>query len=66
MSYLKEHPEARDTVEGIVQWWLLERKIIHQTALVKEALTDLVSQGLIIEYTAQDSQTFYSLNRDGH
>ncbi|UCH82346.1 MAG: hypothetical protein JSW20_06845 [Nitrospiraceae bacterium] len=66
MSYLTEHPEARDTLDGIVQWWLLECRIIHQTAVVKEALADLVSQGLIIKHTKDDSQILYSLNRSEH
>jgi len=66
MSYLTEHPEARDTLDGIVQWWLLENRIIHQTAVVKEALADLISQGLIREYTIDESKTLYSLNQSEH
>lgn len=66
MTYLTEHPEARDSLDGIVQWWLLECRINHQTALVKEALADLVSQGLIIKHTIDDSQPLYSLNRSSN
>lgn len=47
LAYLVEHPEAQDTLEGIVQWWLLERKIKYQEILVKEALTKLVQDGYL-------------------
>ena len=45
MAYLVDHPNARDTLEGIVEWWLLEREIKFETARVKEALSNLVAGG---------------------
>ncbi len=47
LAYLLEHPDAGDTVEGIVQWWLLERKIRNEERLVREALSELVNRGLL-------------------
>jgi len=66
LAYLVEHPEAQDTLEGIVEWWLLERKIKFQTARVKEALSELVSKGLILEKKGSDSQTHYRINQTRH
>jgi hypothetical protein len=63
LAYLVDHPEAQDTVEGIVEWWLLERQIRFQTARVKEVLSELVTKGLIIEYKGIDSQTRYRINK---
>jgi hypothetical protein len=63
LTYLIEHPEAHDTLEGIVEWWLLERAIKFQTARVKEALSELVSKGLILEKKRSDSQTHYRINQ---
>ena len=63
LAYLVEHPEAQDTLEGILEWWLLERQIKFHTARVKEALSELVSKGLILEYKGLDSQTRYRINR---
>lgn len=51
-------------LEGIVEWWLLERKIKRQTANVKEALAELVAKGLVLEYKGVDSQTHYRINQD--
>ena len=63
LAYLVEHPEARDTLEGIVEWWLLERQIKFQKAIVKEALSELVAKGLILELKGTNSQTHYRLNQ---
>jgi hypothetical protein len=65
MAYLGEHPEAQDTLEGIVEWWLLERKIIHQIDKVQEVLADLVKKQLIIETKSGASGVLYRLNLEG-
>ncbi len=63
LSYLAEHPEAQDTLEGIMHWWLLEREIKFWTAEVREALAGLVREGLVVEQEGPDSRTRYRLNR---
>jgi hypothetical protein len=63
LTYLVEHPEAQDTLEGIVEWWLLERQIMFQTARVREALSELVAKELILELMGLDSQTHYRINQ---
>ena len=62
LAYLNEHPEAQDTLEGIVEWWLLERQTKFQKARVKEALNDLVALGMILEIVGLDSQIHYRVN----
>lgn len=63
LQYLIDHPNAQDTLKGVVNWWLLERTIKRRTALVKEVLDKLVADGLVIEQHGSDSQTLYKLNR---
>lgn len=63
LAYLAEHPGAQDTVEGIVEWWLLEQKIKRHTAQVKEALAELVTQGLVLEHKGRDARIHYRMNR---
>ena len=58
LTYLSEHPDAQDTLEGIVEWWLLERKISHQTKTVKEVLDTLVSTAQIDE-DKRGNKTYY-------
>jgi hypothetical protein len=64
LAYLAEHPEAQDTVDGIVEWWLLERQITYQIIRVKEALSELVAKGWILENKAMDSQVHYRVNQN--
>jgi Fe2+ or Zn2+ uptake regulation protein len=63
LSYLIEHGDAQDTLEGIVEWWLMEQSIVTRTAQVREALDDLVAAGLLLERRSQDSRTHYRINR---
>ena len=63
LDYLAEHPDAQDTVEGIVEWWLLERQIRFQTARVKEVLSELVAKGLVIEQNKKGSKIHYRVNQ---
>ena len=66
LVYLLDHPEAKDTLDGIVEWGLLERKIKYQTDIVKQALAELVGRGLILEYKGGDSRIRYRMNQDRH
>ena len=63
LAYLAKNPDAQDTIDGIVEWWLLAQHIERHVARVKSALAELVQQGLIIEKRSSDSHIYYSLNR---
>jgi hypothetical protein len=62
LAYLAEHPEARDGLEGIMDWWLLEQKIRYEMRVVKEALSELVEHRLIIEEKADRRPPVYHVN----
>lgn len=61
LEYVHQNPEAQDTLAGITQWWLPE-EMRTRTALVSEALMDLVSQGFILEHKGKDAQVHYRIN----
>lgn len=63
LAYLAENPDAGDTFDGIVEWWLLRQRIKFETRNVSEAVTKLVSDGLIEEHEGSDSRIFYRVNR---
>ncbi len=63
LAYLVDHPNARDTLEGIVEWWLLERVVKFQEAQVKKALAQLVAKELILEEKGSDLQIHYRINQ---
>jgi hypothetical protein len=62
-AYLIENPRVQNTLEGIVEWWLLEQEIIFETARVKDALSDPVARGFIIEKKGSNSQIQHRLNQ---
>jgi hypothetical protein len=63
LAYLVEHPRAQDTLEGIMQWWLLEQQIKQWIAQAQTALAELVAQGLALERKGKDGQIHYRVNR---
>ena len=65
LNYLLKNPDARDTLEGVVQWWLPEQEIKRRTAAIKEALDELVDAGLLSERKGKDAQISYSITSQG-
>jgi hypothetical protein len=63
LAYLVEHPRAQDTLEGIMQWWLLEQEIKRWMLQVQAALTELVAQGVVVESQGKYAQIRYRINR---
>jgi len=63
LAYFADHPEAKDTVEGIVTWWLLEQRIKQTKAQAKSALTQLVAAGLLIAREGTTGRVYYRVNR---
>jgi len=63
LSYLTRHPDAGDTFDGIVEWWLLEQRIKFETRNVSEAVARLVAEELIVEHVGADSRVTYRVNR---
>ena len=63
LGYLVERQDAQDTLEGIVGWWLVKQQLIEQTATVREALDELVDEGLLVSRPDSSARMFYGLNR---
>jgi len=61
--YLSDHPDANDTLEGIVHWWLLERKIVCEINAIREALSNLKGQGLIKEINDNNLTVYCHINK---
>jgi hypothetical protein len=61
LKYLSDHPDASDTREGIIAWWLMERRIKYQSMLVQETLAKLVEEGTLFEIQIDQSPPVYGL-----
>ncbi len=59
MRYLAEHPDAKDTVEGIAGWWMLERRMQASVADVKAGLDRLVASGRMRAEQHADGRIYY-------
>lgn len=64
LAHVVGHPNAQDTIEGLVEWWLLERRIAEARLEVRLALTELVGRGLMIEAFGADGRARYKLHQD--
>ena len=58
--YLKCRPNAADTLEGIVQWWLPHQSYEQGKAQVQKTLEDLVAQGVVKKDRLSDGTAIYS------
>lgn len=47
LSYLEQRPQAADTLDGIVRWWLPQQRYSIAQARIEATLQRLVSQGLL-------------------
>ena len=63
LAYLAKNPDAQDTPEGIMEWWLSGRAAKRSVVAVEKALTELVVRGLILERRGKDARTYYKVNR---
>jgi hypothetical protein len=62
LAYLKEHPQAKDTIEGISQWWLGREVSTHRLADLEKAVSRLLSRDLIVSTQLKGSPPCYAVN----
>jgi hypothetical protein len=64
LRYLVDHPDAKDTVDGILEFWL-PSGVNRGKREVQEVLDVLVSaKGWLTERKTGSSETFYGLNKN--
>ena len=56
VEYLEKHPDSKDTIMGIAQWWVAEKQ-----SRVEAVLEKLVEEGLV-EKKIFSSLVLYSLS----
>lgn len=64
LRYLDQNPNAADTVDGILEWWLPKQSIYEEEKVVKRALDELVKRNLILATRASDDRRHYRLNTE--
>jgi hypothetical protein len=64
LAYLRAHPEAADTLDGVVQWWLIRSRYLRGLRQVRAALALLIERGQVVERTGADATRLYCAATD--
>jgi hypothetical protein len=64
LRYLAENPNAADTADGVLEWWVLKQSIFEEEEVVERALDRLVEHNLIHSVQLADARKHYHLNAD--
>jgi hypothetical protein len=62
LAYLYRHPDAADTLDGIVNWWLPQQRYESACQRVQSALNELVAAGQLRRDTLPGGAALYTLN----
>ena len=63
LRYLQEHPDAKDTLQGIAQWWILRECAERKLSEVEEGVSVLLTKGLIVEMRREGLPSYFALNK---
>ncbi|SDJ51640.1 hypothetical protein [Microbulbifer yueqingensis] len=63
LGYLEKHPEAQDTLDGVLQWWLVRNRVMAGLNGLQAALAQLESEGEVARVTGNDGQQWYRAAR---
>ncbi|MEO5829108.1 MAG: hypothetical protein ABIQ36_00910 [Rhodanobacter sp.] len=63
LAYLRSHPQAADTLHGIVNWWLPRQRLETGRQRIEHVLGELVNAGLLRRDQLPDGEVLYALER---
>ena len=63
IEYLRCHPHAADSLDGILQWWLPRQRYETAHERIGATLEHMVASGILERRTLPDGSTIYSLRR---
>ena len=62
LDYLSRHPDAQDTIDGIMHWWVLDACIRNWAPKIAETIEQLVQQGFLERKPSADGHIFYRVS----
>jgi hypothetical protein len=62
LRYLERYPDAKDTLDGIAQWWIRCAQKKYLRGEVERAVAFLLAKGLLLELRRQGVPPYYQLN----
>jgi hypothetical protein len=62
LDYLARQPDAQDTIEGILHWWVLDSCIRDWAPKIAKTVAQLVERGFLEEKRSPDGKIFYHVS----
>jgi len=62
LDYLAMHPDAQDTIDGILHWWVLDACVRKWAPKIAGAVQQLVEQGFLEQKRSADGNVFYRVS----
>lgn len=66
LIYLRGHPQAADTLDGIVEWWLPLQRYETARLHIERTLEKLVIDGTLRRDLLRDGAVLYALRGEDH
>jgi len=63
LGYLQAHPDAKDTLDGISQWWVPGQSAERRVSEVAAAISLLLSKDLIVETRREGLPPYYGVHQ---
>lgn len=60
-AYLRAHPDAADSIEGISRWWISQQRLEEASSHVRLALEFLVKDKVVATRAMPDGRIVYFL-----
>ena len=62
MQYLQMHPNAADSLNGVIDWWLSDRYQAADVKEVEQIIEQLITDGLVKKVFLIDRTVLYKRN----
>jgi hypothetical protein len=62
LEYLARQPGVQDTIDGILQWWVLDSCIRNWAPKIADTVAQLVQRGFLEEKPSSDGKIFYHIS----
>jgi hypothetical protein len=58
-AYIDAHPDAADTIEGIVNIWIVQQRFLRGIHAARRAIGKLIDEGRLEEIRLPDGRTIF-------